>query len=47
MPDEFVLILSEENDSSTDEVMEWLLSFGMRPVRINAEDKIKVIEVDL
>lgn len=43
-----VLIISENNDLTTDKVIEWLMYFGVNDfVRINEDDKIIVKEIDL
>lgn len=47
MSGKIVIIISEENDFSTDEVIEWLLSFGNIVYRLNVEDTIKLIGIDL
>lgn len=38
MPVNNILIISVQNDPSTDDVMQWLFHFGHKVVRINDED---------
>lgn len=38
-----VLIISEENDRTTDEVIQWLLNYNINLLRINKEDDLKII----
>lgn len=38
-----VLILSEENERTTDEVVQWLLNYNVRFLRINKEDNLKIV----
>ena len=43
-----ILIISENNDLTTDKVIEWLHFFGINnTVRINEDDKIKIKTIDL
>ncbi len=40
-----LLIISEELDPTTSEVILWLVSMGKTPVRINCEDNLSLIEL--
>ena len=42
-----ILILSEETDVSTSDVIEWLTSFGAQCIRINTEDELKINLISL
>ena len=44
--DRNILILSEEEDISTNSVMEWINSFGYNVIRLNEKTKIKIIDID-
>lgn len=40
-----VLLLSEEFERTTDEVVQWLLTYGIGFLRINKEDEVKIVSV--
>jgi len=42
-----ILILSEEQDQSTNDVIDWLIFYNKEFVRINYSDKCEIIKVDL
>ena len=43
-----MLIVSENNDFTTDKVIEWLFLMGIKEiVRINEDDKVSIKEVDI
>lgn len=42
-----VLILSKKRDLSTNLVVDWLVSIGIETIRINDEDEINIISIDL
>ena len=44
--DKKILILSEEEDISTNSVIEWIHSFGYKVIRLNEKLKIKIIDIN-
>ena len=44
---EFVLIVSDENDGTTNEVIEWLLYLKTPFIRINYTDEVEVVKIEI
>ncbi|BDX39654.1 hypothetical protein CYCD_30090 [Tenuifilaceae bacterium CYCD] len=42
-----ILIISEEFERTTDEVLQWLLFHGISFLRVNKEDSLKIVELSL
>lgn len=43
-----ILILSENNDLTTDKVIEWLTYWGIKGIiRMNEDDKVSVKRIDI
>jgi hypothetical protein len=40
-----ILIFSEESERTTDEVVQWLISYGASFLRINKEDEVKIVQI--
>ena len=40
-----LLILSESGDRTTDEVLQWLLAWGVCFLRINTDDAVEIVDV--
>lgn len=47
MSDKAIIIVSEENDFSTSNVIEWLLSHGAKVYCLNVEDPLRIKSLDL
>lgn len=42
-----LLIISEEDDKTTNEVMLWLFDKGLKPIRINSNDNIRINKIEI